>query len=63
MLAYPFLTNFHPDFETEELKEGLFNVQSPKRSRVEIPAVCSAGHVQHVAVEPMDRARTALPPR
>lgn len=63
MLAYPFLTNFHPDFETEELKKGYLTCNVPIAAEPRCPVVCSAGPMQHcVAAEPMDGARTALAP-
>lgn len=63
MLAYPFLTNFQPGFETEEIKKGYLICKVPNAAELTCPAVCSAGHLQCcVAVEPMDGARTALAP-
>lgn len=34
MLEYPFLTNFHPDFETEEFKTGYLMCNAPNAAEL-----------------------------
>jgi len=56
------LTNFHPDFETEELKKGYLRSNVPNAAELRLPAVCSA-EAPCMAAVPVDGARTASAPR